>query len=375
MRASVIERGPVLHVQKIKGIGGAERHLLDLLPGLRRRGVDARIVVLEAPGARQFVEEMVDRGVPVRSIGIRGPADPLAIADLAHIFGATRPALVHTHLIHADLHGGLAGAVRRVPTVASVHSVQRFYARRPYRTAARAAFARARRVIAISGHVRDYVTALGIVDPSKVRVVPYGVDAVGPADADLRATARDRFGVPQDAFVVAMTSRLIPGKGHDHAIDAVRRLGRRVPQVRLLIAGDGPLRPDLERAAEGSADVLFTGFLADVGDVLAAADALVFPTDPSLGEGFGLAALEALARGVPVVATDVASLPEVVGDAGILVPPADPTAIERALERLASDAALRARLAEAGPERARNHFSLSTMLDRTLEVYREAIGT
>jgi glycosyltransferase involved in cell wall biosynthesis len=143
----------------------------------------------------------------------------------------------------------------------------------------------------------------------------------------------------------------------------------------LLIAGQGPLRAELERQArELGANVDFLGFVADIHGFLSACDLLAFPTQPEFGEGFGLAALEAMAAGCPVVATDVASLPQVVGsdrEAGVLVDPANVDELADSLVALADDADLRRRMGAGARERAISRFSLDAMVERTLAVYDE----
>jgi len=121
--------------------------------------------------------------------------------------------------------------------------------------------------------------------------------------------------------------------------------------------------------------VRFLDFMPDVRPLVQACDVLAFPTAPELGEGFGLAALEAMAAERPVVATAVGALPEVVahGQTGIVVPPGDRGQLADALVRLARDPGLRARLGAAGRERARTEFSIDRMIGRTLAVYEEAL--
>jgi glycosyltransferase involved in cell wall biosynthesis len=144
--------------------------------------------------------------------------------------------------------------------------------------------------------------------------------------------------------------------------------------LRLLVAGDGPLRTDLEREANAvDARVDFLGFVPDIQRFLNACDILAFPTQPEFGEGFGLAALEAMAASCPVVATAVASLPEVVsaGETGLVVDPESPDELAAALVTLAEDATLRRAMGKRGRERARAEFSLGAMVERTIAVYEE----
>lgn len=371
----------VLHIQKVKGIGGAERHLLSLLPGLAAKGIEVGIVVIATEQADRFVQAMRRQGVPVHTVDApRTPVSPGLIRRLSNEIHAFRPDVVHTHLIHADLHGQLAAWRRGVPGVSSVHSVHDFYRREPYRSATRLAARLAARTIAISGFTAEFLIHNRIVGRERLRVVHYGIDPSGWAVADqARDEGRRDFGLPPDGMVVGIASRLIDGKGHVDAIKAMQLLDASAAGVTLAIAGEGPEEDALRRIAGelGGNLVRFLGFVSDVPRFMNAADILCFPTRPSLGEGFGLAALEAMAAGRPVIASTVASLPEIVeeGHTGLLVPSADPAALADAIGHLAMDPDDRDRMGRAARARAIEHFSLERMVERTEDVYEEAAAS
>jgi glycosyltransferase involved in cell wall biosynthesis len=349
---------------------------LALLPALAEQGLDVRICVAATDGAEEFVDRLAAVGVSTTVVRAGPDLNPLLIGSLARQIRDFEPDLVHTHLIHADLHGQLAARLTRTRAISSIHSSHGFYEHEPYRSAARIAGHLASRTIAISGHVGELITRMRISQPGKVRVVPYGIDA-GQWDSseERRASARSTFGLEPSQVAVGVASRLIPHKGHEFLLRAYSEASKRAPQLRLLIAGDGPLRADLERqAAALGVDAGFLGFVGDVPGFLSAVDLLAFPTQAEFGEGFGLAALEAMAARRPVIATDVASLPEVVGtdaSAGLLVDPANVTQFADALVALAEDEALRERMGEHAHERAVTHFSLERMVAATLAVYDE----
>lgn len=369
----------VLHVQKVTGVGGSERHLLDLLPGLAARGCGVRMIVLAAGQASRFLAAARERGIPVETIPAGPDVNPAAVAALAGHIRRFRANLVHTHLIHADLHGALAAALVRVPTVSSFHGTHSFFERGPVRLAESLALRRARRVIAISRWVREFLLTRGLARPEHMDVVHYGIRAEGwrATRAD-RERARAALGVGPEEWVVGVASRLVPHKGHDTLFRAAARLGDSVP-LRVLVAGDGPLRKPLQRLAFelGLEDrVRFLGFLEDVRPLLHACDVFCMPTSAVLREGFGLAALEAQAAGVPAVVTRTASLPEVVahGETGLLVSPDSAEELAGALRVLARDPALRARLGETAARRAAERFGIEAMVDGTLAAYRRALG-
>lgn len=367
----------VLHVQRAKGIGGSERHLLTLLPGLAAEGVDVRMHVLAAGDGARFVDELENAGVSTSSSAAGPDVNPLSVATLVAEIRRFRPDVVHTHLVHADLHGQVAALLTRVPGVSSVHGTPAFYQRHPYRLVGRSVGKMARRRIAISEHVARFVRHLGLAPADHIRVVPYGIaiDTMRTTVAEARS-ARARYGFAVSERVIGVAARLIPGKGHDVLIEGFGDVARSDDTLRLAIAGTGPEQPRLEALAAStcpSGAVRFLGFVDDVRGFFAACDVLAFPTQPELGEGFGLAALEAMAAGRPVVATDVGSLPEVVdhGVTGMLVPAHSAQALGATVARLATDPELSVRLGTAGAERAATCFPLSLMVERTRRVYEE----
>jgi len=368
----------VLHVQRVKGIGGSERHLLALLPALVERGVDVRMCVMQMGDGRRFVEAMRLEGIDVTVQTAGRDVNPATVFELFREIERFRPDVVHTHLVHADLHGLIAARARRVPAVSSVHGTPAFYTKEPYRSLGRLSGRLAARRIAISDHVARFLLDNQLARRDRLSVVHYGIDAGEPPSAETRRTARHGLGLGDHHVVFGIASRLIPGKGHDLLIEAFGRVARRDASVVLIVAGDGPERDNLEQLVDAHCppgSVRFLGFLDSVGGFMAACDVLAFPTQPELGEGFGLAALEGMAAGRPVVATNVGSLPEVVlsGVTGLIVGPHSATALEHALAELSEDAPLRGRMGAAGSARAREVFPLDAMVTKTLAIYEELI--
>jgi glycosyltransferase involved in cell wall biosynthesis len=228
-------------------------------------------------------------------------------------------------------------------------------------------------VVAISEGVRAMLIASG-VDPARIHLVPSGVEAERFAlGAGARAAARARHAIDPDAFVLVAVGALETRKGHDVLLDAIAL--RADPRVHVLVAGEGALRADLEarRHALGLDErVRFLGRVDDVPTLLAAADALVMP---SRQEGLGVAALEAMAAGLPVVASRVGGLPDAVTDGvtGFLVPAEDPRALAAAIDRLAGDPALARRLGAEAAAAVRARFTMAAMAEATHAVYRNVM--
>lgn len=369
----------VLHIQKATGVAGSERHLLSLLPGLAARGVEVRMCVLTAGEASRFVDALRAEGVDVVTVAAGPDVNPLLWPRLARQMRAFRADLVHTHLVHADLWGLTAAKIARVPAVSTTHDVAPFYRARVMGFAGRVAARGAAHRIAISHHVAAYLTELQLADPNELSVVHYGIDAgAWPMSADEVAEARTGYGLGPNDVAIGVASRLVPGKGHATLIAAVDRLvagGRH--DVRLLVAGDGPLMADLARRADKLSQagaVRFLGFVRDIRLFMNACDVMTFPTGAGVGEGFGLAALEAMATGRPVIASRLGPLPEVVdATSGLLVVPDSVDELAHAIASLADDANLRRSLGAGAARRAREAFGLDRMIDETVAVYRRVL--
>jgi glycosyltransferase involved in cell wall biosynthesis len=357
----------VLHVGKVSGISGSEAHLLTLLPGLRDRGWDARFCLLHEgePGAWEFSERLAATGVPVDEVRLARDLDPRAFGRLANVIRGVRPELLHTHLVHADAYGLLAGKLARVPVLASTkHGFNSFRDSRAFTAGDRTIGRLAELHIAISCGLADYLAATEGFDRAAFEIVHYGI-AAGPEPLPPPAEPR-----------LVCVGRLVPIKGHATLLQAFAEARRELPGLSLEIAGDGPLRSDLEVQAarlQLGDSARFAGRVAPVAPAYERAAVVVVP---SLGEGFGMVALEAAERGRAVIASAVGGLPEIVeeGRTGLLVPPSDADALAQAIVVLASKPQRAAELGRAGRERALTEFSLDRCADRVDALYRSALA-
>jgi glycosyltransferase involved in cell wall biosynthesis len=349
----------VVHVHRIRGIGGSERHLLTLLPALRERGVDVSFVGLDDPAGvlEPFYAELA---VPFERVSAPRDLDPMLAWRLARTLRSVRPDLVHTHLVHADVYGAVAPGVRIVSTK---HNPDPFRAG-SFRYVERALARRASRIIAISEAVRRFSVELVGLPTEKVEVVHYGLDALPEAWAENPPLEL------REPLLLAVC-RLAPQKGLDTAVRALAEL----PDTTLLVLGVGPDRAALEGLADslGVRDRLVLP--GRVGDVAALYRRATVVVHPARWEGFGLAMLEAMLAGKPVVAARAGSAPELVvdGETGLLVPVDDATALAEAVGSLLADPARAVAMGSAGLARARSEFSVARMAERTLAVYGSAV--
>jgi glycosyltransferase involved in cell wall biosynthesis len=350
----------VLHVQKVKGISGSENHLLSLLPGLRGRGLDARMLVLHErePGAAEFVKELRARDVPVDELVLHLDLDPLAFGRVTRRLALLRPEIVHTHLVHGDAYGLPAGVLTRVPhRFSTKHGFNEFRDSRAFAWGDRAVSGLAHVQIAISRGLAEYLAEREGFDADGFEVVHYGI-AAGPEPPPAPLAPR-----------LLCIGRLIPIKGHEVLLKAFAAAREEVPQLTLDLAGTGPLEAEL-RAAAGEG-VRFLGHVAPVQPLIEQAAIVVVP---SLGEGFGMVALEAMERGRAVIASAVGGLPEIVGEAGILVPSGEVEPLRAAIVELARDLPRAAELGRTARARALAEFSEERCIDKTEALYRKALG-
>ena len=364
----------VLYVHGITEVGGAERDLLTLLAHLDR-GRFEPVVALPDRGPlfgllRAQGVEVVLTPVPgwrkLKSVVLRGPA----LLRLWWLIRSRGIGLVHANDFWYIPLVGRAAAWARVPCVAHVR--QEIEPRRvqQYRMGS------VDRILTVSEQIRETGLRGGLL-PERVQTCYSGLDLDGvPRTAD-GAAVRSRYGFDEKTFLVGAVANLFPRKGYEHLIRAVHLAAPNVPTVGCLIVGEGDpgyragldaLTRDLGLAGR----VVFAGFQSDVFPYLAAMDLFVLP---SVMEGFGIALLEAMAMGRPVVATKVGGVPEVVeeGVTGLLVPPADPASLARAIVRLAEAPELRRQLGGAGAERVRERFHVTRMSEQLQGVYEELL--
>lgn len=357
----------ILHVEAGKHLYGGARQVLYIVEGLAARGVTN---LLACPAGSEMARQQ-PAGTRVVAMKMGGDGDVGMVLRLASLIRAEKPDLVHLHSRRgADTWGGLAAKLAGVPCVLS---------RRVDNPESRLAVALKYRlydhVITISEGIRQVLLSEGLA-PGKVSCVRSAVDATPYLALVDRAAFCAEFGLPADALVAGVVAQLIPRKGHRYLLAALPALLARHPQLQVLIFGQGPLEAELRAEVEAaglSGAVRFTGFRHDLPRWLGGLDLLVHPADM---EGLGVSLLQASAAAVPIVTSRAGGLPEAVQDGvtGILCPPGDVAALTAAIDRLAGDAALRARYGAAGRARILAEFSIDAMVDGNLRIYRQVLG-
>jgi L-malate glycosyltransferase len=352
------------------GLGGAEQVVIRLAAGLDRARFEPLICCLDRPGP--FAPQAEEAGVEVVSLDKRGPLDARAAWRLARLFRSRRVDVVHTHLWGASLWGRAAAIGARVPVIVTTEHNVDAWKKRHHLALDRALAPATTHLVAVSEQVREFYEARG-VGRGRFRVVHNGVDT-SAVPRRARGPEFLALGLGEDDPVVGLVGRLVPAKAPEVFLRALALAASRVPGLRGLLVGDGPLRPEMEREArrlglEGR--VVFAGVRHDVPRLLAGLDALLFS---SLREGLSMAMLEAMAAGVPVVATDVGGTPELIthGVTGLLVSPGRPERLAEALVSLLVDDAAREAIRRAARRLVEERFSLEAMTAGYEALYAEA---
>ncbi len=353
---------------------GAERCVFELARRLDRERFEVEVAALRGGAVAGWLEQ---EGIPVTVLNVRGKWDLGKINTLADLLKDREFDILHTHLFHADFVGRLAAARARTPHL--VHTVhiaeQRF---RPWQFAfARWTRQRCQKIIAVSESARDHHAAKAHLSLESYQVIHNGIDiAAYSLDESARVQLRNEWNVTDDEVLVAFVGRLDHQKGLDVLLEAFKRLHQQGCSPRLVVAGDGPQRDMLEcfiATEPAGQNIIPLGYTNDVRGVLSAADILAMP---SRWEGFGLAAAEAMAAGLPVVATSVPGLKDVCVDeqTALLVQPDDSDALARKIGQLTADAELRDRLGQAGRQRVEQMFDISKMVAAHEQLYRTLLA-
>jgi glycosyltransferase involved in cell wall biosynthesis len=358
------------------GYGGAEWLLGDLAEVAPEAGLHLEVAYLFDRDGSPAAARLERAGVHPVQVPVSRLASPAAHRAVARYLRHRAPDVVHTQLGYADFLGGAAAHRLSMPCVTTLH-VSNWRDERAVRERAKLRmFAEVRRrmtrVIAVSDAVRTAYVRDWNEQPDHVITVRNGiVPRAGAGGAEVKRA----LGIGADEAVLGMVSVLRPGKGHRLAIEAMRCLAPTHPNLRLVIAGDGPARPSLEAAARGlGKQIVFAGHRDDVPRFLDAVDVMVHPSEY---EALPTVLLEAMAASVPIVATDVGGIPEIVahGETGLLVPACPtPEVLAAAVTALLDDHDVRSRFAARSRQRFATEFDAAHWAERLRRVYVDAIA-
>jgi glycosyltransferase involved in cell wall biosynthesis len=352
----------VLHLISSAGLYGAEKMVVTLCRHLPEQGVEPVLEVFDnshLPNL-EVAEYAEAQGVPVELLPCRGRFDPAAVRRLRRTISQGGFDVVHAHGFKSNLYAFLATRNGRTRFVSTCHRFDQTVRDRLDGPILR----RADLVTAVSQEAARSLVSVYRIPAQQVVAIPNGV--VIPTEPAAALFPRD------DHIVVGMAARMAPEKAPQDLLRAAAMVVEGHPTARFIVAGDGPLLPELQQLRDRlrlTEDVELPGFVADMPGLYASLDILALP---SYREGMPMTLLEAMAAGVAVVATSVGAAPDFITDGvtGLLVRPGDVTAIADRIGRLVSDAELRRRIAAAGRDDVRAHHTAGAMAARYTEAYR-----
>jgi glycosyltransferase involved in cell wall biosynthesis len=358
----------VLLVNSMRAFGGGERWALEAAEGLAARGHEVALAVRRGSELGARAGRM---GLSCRSFAMRGDLDPGSIVSLARWARAIRPDVLSVNIQRAVRLGCAAARLAGVRAV-----VERRGLLLPVKPSVldRVVYGRCvTHLVANCEAIRETVVAAGLVRFERTSVIPNGIDPARVPPGGGREI-RAEFDVKPSAPLIAIVGRLAPDKRHQDAIRAFAEVAAARPEARLIVVGSGRLEAELRVLAAGltpRGSVIFAGERGDVPAILDAADVLAVT---SVREGAPHVVLEAMVAGIPIAATRVAGIPEMIRDGreGLLVRPESPSEMSVALSRLLDDPKLAAELAAAASERVRAEFGLDAMIDRIEDCFAQA---
>lgn len=355
-------------------IGGAERALTRTAVGLSKHGYNVSVAYLYE--AAPMAEVLKNAGVSVINLKMRNKFNVTAFWRFYRLLRYEQPQILHTYMFHADLMGRLVGRLAGVPIIIS-----------------------SRRNINIGGQLREVINRFTVrlsdvttavcdqvrkteikqagVEPERVVRIYNGVEIekFQQVEKNEIANLKQALSISPDDMVLGMVSSFREQKGYSFLIQAMVEIISAFPRVKLLLVGDGVLREHIEKIVKTAGltnAVIFTGIRRGIPDILSAMDIFVLS---SLWEGMPNVVLEAMAAGLPVIATSVGGIPEAVidGQTGLLVPPGNTGALAKAVIDLLNNPERASEMGLAGKKRADEFFSVSAMIGNTEALYEKWI--
>jgi len=357
----------ILHIVR-QSSGGIKKHVASLIEAL---APDYYQILASSEGLYSILSSKTKQrviSIPLIIGDQAGITDILSGIRLGRMAREKDTRIIHCHGYIAAVAGIAAAKVSNAALIVTAHNLFP-KSTNLSRAVAQFVLKKASRIIAVSNAVKESLISTGV--PSRqIIVIPNGINS-----ADFNKMSRDEarklLNINPSSEIVLCASRLTKDKGIEYLIKAASLLAKSKPEIKFIIAGEGPDRKKLEAKARELCgnQIVFLGYRDDISILLAASDATVLP---SLSEGLPMFLLESMAAGKAVVASSVGGIPDILEDGknGILVAPADEKALAAGIERVLSSPQLSASLGEAARRLVENEFTIERMVDRTKEVYR-----
>ena len=361
------DRIRIVHLTETAGPGGAEVLMVRLVESLGSE-YESRVGLIKNGW---LATEMRKREISVQLFENQGPTPVPLVRELVATIRREKVDLIHSHEFLMNTCGAMASVFSGVPQLATVHG-RNYYGDRVRRRAAYRAVSRRACMVAVCEATKEYLVRRVGVAAELIRVVHNGVDIEEVRSVECRKMDE---GVDHRAPTICTVGRLSPVKGHWDLLLAVRELIKTWPTLQLLVVGRGRLESVLKQQVMDfglAQNVRFVGHLENVREVWPSVDVFVLP---SLSEGMPLSLLEAMAAGVPAVATRVGGVGEAIedGKTGLLVPPGDRHSLAESIIKLLENPTVARQMGKAAQETVVRRFSLAKMVQAYQEIYTELI--
>lgn len=359
------------------GMGGAERLMVPYLQQLQKKDVHLRVCAFQIKQGNPIAQQITALGVPVDLIPIPHLRDGTAIPRLYSYLRRQPAQLVHTQLEFANTIGTVAARLHRLPTVCTLHTIDELHPNTKEARRLRLMWWVLRHgcqhLIAVSEGLRQHYLARLPLSKQPFTTLYNGIDIerFSPQPASQRLTHRQTYRLPANARVILTVAVLRQPKGVQYMIQALPQILQALPDVYYLVVGSGDYEPELKKLAEEggvSERVIFAGTQYNIPDWLAMSDLFVLPT---LDDALPTVLMEAMASGLPIIASEVGGVPEMVisEENGLLLPPAQPNRLAQACIQLLQEPALAQKMGETGRTIAQKRFNLVRQADALEQIY------
>ena len=366
----------ILHIVEDLSVGGLEKVLASIVLSLDKSKYDVQVWCLARGG--DIAQELMEKEISVRILKMESYYNPLNIVRLGLAMSRERFQLIHTHGYFAGTFGRISAILTGVPVlIAHVHSTYYHYSKRNLLIEKVLSYF-TDRIICISHAVERFVTLNEGICSEKTCLIYNAVVSPDYLLSDhLRKKMRASLGLDIEAIVIAIVASLTANKGHGFLLTAFEEAFRSHPSIRLLIVGDGPLRKQIETATRQmmmDQAVIFTGMQQDVFSLLQTSDIFVLPSQSR--EGLGVALIEAMAVGLPVIGTNLGGIPEVIedGENGFLVAPGSSKQLAEVLKKLVNDQVLRTGMGRRGRQIYEEKFTMPKMIQQIETLYDQLLA-
>ena len=367
----------ILHIISSSGFLGAENVVLELAKETTKVGYWVTIGIIENRNNlhMELAEKAREDGIKVQIFPCRGRFDGRTISSIRSFISSRQANILHSHGYKSNFYVSLANRGHMSWVVTNHLWKKTTFALKFYAYLDSLLIRRANKIVAVSDEIVDAMMHRGI--PSvKITVIDNGVDLQRFSNSQRNNNLRKSFGLNESNKIIGTIGSLTEEKGHIYLLEAARKVIDVVPECRFLIIGDGGQRQFLQEKTAHlwlSEKILFAGSRKDVPEILSMLDAFVLP---SIKEGLPMALLEAMASKVPVIATSVGAIPNVIEDGinGLLIPPKNSDAISEAINKMLSNGDSAKEMELKGFEKVRDHYSSKQMAIKYLAVYKELLS-